>query len=105
MTKVINIALFNAAIIFTALALGGGHAEVSLGQPAQKPRPKFISGQATAHPNSTNINFEEGVINGAPKSPVGTEVGATTPNRNYDFVKVRLRWHPEMLQSAGSINQ
>ena len=50
-----------------------------------------------------NIDFDAVDISGERKTPLGTMVNNNKLDKNYDFVKIRLRWHPEMVQSASSL--
>ncbi len=51
----------------------------------------------------TNLDFEAADISGARKTPLGSIVDSVQSDKDYDFVKVRLRWTPEMVQSASSL--
>ena len=35
---------------------------------------------------------------------MGTLINQNKADKNYDFVKIRLRWTPEMIQSASSLD-
>jgi hypothetical protein len=35
---------------------------------------------------------------------MGTLINQNKSDKEYDFVKIRLRWHPEMVQSASSLD-
>jgi len=50
-----------------------------------------------------NIDFDAADFSGERKTPLGTMVNNNKLDKNYDFVKIRLRWHPEMVQSASSL--
>ena len=52
---------------------------------------------------STTIDFDSIDIGGERKTPVGAMVNQTKSDMDYDFVKIRMRWHPEMIQSAASL--
>lgn len=54
-------------------------------------------------PSATSIDFDAVDISGARKDPLGSLVNQGRANLEYDFVKIRLRWHPEMVQSAASL--
>lgn len=53
--------------------------------------------------NKKSINFEEATLRGDRKRPQGTMIGSLKSNRDYDLIKLRLRWHPEMIQSTSSL--
>ena len=65
-------------------------------------RPKYLSGEAQQKGNT--VNFQDGIVDGTHKSPSLSTVAAGHAEKNYDFVKVRLGWHPEMLQSAAQLD-
>ena len=50
-----------------------------------------------------NIDFDSVDIGGQRKTPMGSLVSQNKADKNYDFVKIRLRWHGEMVQSASSL--
>lgn len=58
----------------------------------------------TKSKDSRNIDFDAVDIGGERKTPLGTLVNNNKLDKNYDFVKIRLRWHPEMVQSASSLD-
>jgi|GEM_PF-1386504 len=58
----------------------------------------------TKNKDSRNIDFDAVDIGGERKTPLGTLVNNNKLDKNYDFVKIRLRWHPEMVQSASSLD-
>ncbi len=51
-----------------------------------------------------NIDFDAVDIGGQRKAPMGTLINQNKSEKEYDFVKIRLRWHPEMVQSASSLD-
>ena len=53
--------------------------------------------------DKSKIDFDEADITGARKTPLGTLVNQNKADKNYDFVKIRLRWPQEMVQSASSL--
>jgi hypothetical protein len=68
-------------------------------------RQKFINGEATVRgKDQTKVDFEAADIGGERKTPLGTLINQNKADKNYDFVKIRLRWHPEMVQSASSLD-
>jgi hypothetical protein len=68
-------------------------------------REKFINGEATLKSkDQTKVDFEAADIGGERKTPLGTLINQNKADKNYDFVKIRLRWHPEMVQSASSLD-
>ena len=68
-------------------------------------REKHITREAVLKSKDQNkIDFDSVDIGGERKSPMGTLINQNKSDKNYDFVKVRLRWHPEMVQSASSLD-
>jgi len=68
-------------------------------------REKIISREATIRSkDQTNVDFDSVDIGGERKTPMGTLINQNKADKNYDFVKIRLRWHPEMVQSATSLD-
>jgi len=54
--------------------------------------------------DQTKIDFGETAIEGERRVPLGTLINQNEADKNYDFVKIRQRWHDEMVQSAGSLD-
>jgi len=68
-------------------------------------REKIISREATLKSkDQTSVDFDSVDIGGERKTPMGTLINQNKADKNYDFVKIRLRWHPEMVQSATSLD-
>ena len=69
-----------------------------------KGREKFITREAkSAKGDKTKVNFDEVDIGGQRKTPLGSLVNNNRLDKNYDFIKLRQRWHPEMIESASSL--
>lgn len=72
---------------------------------AKGAREKFITREATLKgKDQKNLDFDAVDIGGQRKTPMGTLINQNKADKNYDFVKIRLRWHPEMVQSASSLD-
>ncbi len=69
---------------------------------AGKVRPKHLNGEAQIKGNT--VDFEDTDIRGGTKTPMMSQIGANKADKNYDFVKIRLRWHPEMVASAAQLD-
>lgn len=50
--------------------------------------------------DSQDLDFNEASISGTRRTPMGTLIGQTKSNKDFDFVKIRMNWHPEMINSA-----
>lgn len=72
----------------------------------ERVRKKKIVGEATysASKSKTNLDFDSVDISGQRKTPLGSLVNQTKSDKNYDFVKIRLEWRKEMIQSASSLD-
>lgn len=68
-------------------------------------RERVLSREATVKgKDSTKVDFEAADIGGQRKMPLGDTISQNKADKNYDFVKIRLRWHPEMVQSASALD-
>ena len=43
-------------------------------------------------------------IEGQHRVPLGNLINQKQANKEYEFVKIRLRWRQEMIQSAANLN-
>ena len=66
-------------------------------------RQRIISKEAKSR-SRTKVDFEKADISGDRRTPVGSLIEQRKADKDYDFVKLRLRWHPEMIQSTSSLN-
>ena len=73
---------------------------------AQKSRKKRLSaeGKIRKTGDKTVIDFESVDIVGDRRTPLGSMINQSRAEKDYDFVKIRLRWHPEMKKSASSLD-
>lgn len=79
----------------------------SFGAGGKKPgsRERVMTREATLKSkDQKNLDFDAVDIGGQRKSPMGTLINQNKSDKEYDFVKIRLRWHPEMVQSASSLD-
>lgn len=66
---------------------------------------RHITGEATLKgKDQSKVDFEAADIGGERKAPLGSLINQNKADKNYDFVKIRLRWHPEMVQSASALD-
>lgn len=66
---------------------------------------RHLTGEATMKgKDQSKVDFEAADIGGERKTPMGTLINQNKADKNFDFVKIRLRWHPEMVQSATSLD-
>ncbi len=82
------------------------------GEKAKKPakdknqkgvREKNIVREAQMNKGSKNIDFDAVDISGERKTPFGSVIDQNKSNKDFDLIKIRLRWHPEMIQSTASL--
>ncbi|MFK7823070.1 MAG: hypothetical protein AB8G05_02875 [Oligoflexales bacterium] len=73
---------------------------------AQKSRKKRLSaeGKIRKTGDKTVIDFDSVDIVGDRRTPLGSMINQSRAEKDYDFVKIRLRWHPEMKKSASSLD-
>ena len=69
---------------------------------ARKKREKHIVREKVKK-GSTNVNFEDVSIDGQVKMPMDGIIKSTKGDKGYQFVKVRTRWHPEMIRSVSEL--
>ena len=68
-------------------------------------RERVLSREATLKgKDQTKVDFDAADIGGQRKMPMGDTISQNKSDKNYDFVKIRLRWHPEMVQSASALD-
>jgi hypothetical protein len=99
--------------MFTAACVAGGVLAAGLSSVdafAKKggQREKFITREAKTSKggkagDKTKVNFDEVDIGGQRKTPFGDMITNNKLKKDYDFIKIRQRWHPEMIESASSL--
>ena len=68
-------------------------------------RERFIVREARLKgKDQKNIDFNDVSIGGQRKTPMSELITNGKANKDHDFIKIRLRWHPEMVQSASSLD-
>ena len=92
-----------AAIASTAGAITELTAETAWAK-GGKGREKFITREGkSGKGDKTKVNFDEVDIGGQRKTPLGTLVTNNKNSKDYDFIKLRPGWHPQMIESASSL--
>ena len=76
------------------------------GAAKKKTRERNLSGEGQLHKvgDQTKVDFEAADISGARKTPMGSLINQNKADKDYDFVKLRMSWHPEMIKSAASLD-
>lgn len=69
----------------------------------RKLRQRHLTGEARAKKNKTNIDFDAAAIDGERRLPMGTAINTNRPKHGHDLINLRLRWHPEMIQSTSNL--
>lgn len=70
----------------------------------KKSRQKFLQGEGRSKKgNRTKIDFDEASIDGRRRAPAGVAITKTREDHEYDLINLRLRWHPEMVQSTANL--
>jgi hypothetical protein len=64
----------------------------------------IVREQRMKNRDQKDVNFDDVSISGARKAPMSSLISNTNANKDHDFIKIRLRWHPEMVQSASSLD-
>ena len=97
---------FSAGLSTPALAAGKQKRAAKSGAKAGSGgRERVLSREATQKgKDATKVDFEAADIGGQRKMPLGDTINSNKSDKNYDFVKIRLRWHPEMVQSASALD-
>jgi hypothetical protein len=52
----------------------------------------------------TNFDFEGSTVKGDRTAPMGSILDQASPDRTYDFVKIRRQWRKEMVNSTHSLD-
>ncbi|MCB9229907.1 MAG: hypothetical protein H6618_09870 [Deltaproteobacteria bacterium] len=53
--------------------------------------------------DKTTIDFDSTDIVGSRRRPLGSMISQSKADQDYNFVKIRMRWHPEMINSTSSL--
>lgn len=67
-------------------------------------RKKILSSEAGSKKGqSTKIDFDEASIDGRRRAPMGVAINKNKGDDDYDLIKLRLKWHQEMVDSAANL--
>ena len=53
--------------------------------------------------DKTNVNFDETTLEGRRLNPSGVSLNLQKPNKEFDLIKLRRHWKPEMVSSTTSL--
>jgi len=115
MTRKLSFRLIREGVrdVLLTLMMGSFFAgNISLAAPGQKKagkaggvREKHLSREQTVKTrDQTKLDFDAADIGGQRKAPMGSFLNQNRADKEYDFVKLRLRWVPEMVQSSSSLD-
>jgi hypothetical protein len=97
--KIIGIiGIISGVLFWDSVALGQGKKKRN-----ENVRQKFLTGEAKSKRGSTEIDFDEASIDGRRRDPAGVAITKNNPNHQYDLINLRLRWHPEMIESTATL--
>ncbi len=60
--------------------------------------------EAEIKKDKKSYDFDSMSIDGQRRVPLGNLINQKQANKEYEFVKIRLRWRQEMIQSASNLN-
>ncbi len=60
--------------------------------------------EAKINKDKKSYDFDSMSIDGQRRVPLGNLINQKQANKEYEFVKIRLRWRQEMIQSASNLN-
>lgn len=76
----------------------------SSGSKRKGSRSKQLVREKSTRGDSTYVDFEDTSITGQRRTPLGLGIDSRGADKDYDFVKIRKQWHPELIQSAKSLD-
>lgn len=53
--------------------------------------------------DKTNVDFDETTLEGRRLNPSGVSLNLQKPNKEFDLIKLRRHWKPEMVSSTTSL--
>jgi hypothetical protein len=79
---------------------------VALAKPAAAPgKAKFINAEASANAARNKMNFDAVDIGGETKRPAVDMIAVQKADQDYGFIKMRLNWNNEMIDTAAYLNR
>ncbi len=69
---------------------------------ARGSKERFLKCETRFKGLSRNLDMGKVDITGERDAPFGSIIDQTKAGKNYDLIKIRTRWHPEMIQSASN---
>lgn len=86
------------------VAAAAANAAATKAKKGDKGRQRVLSSEARSkHGQKTSIDFDEADIDGQRRQPAGIAITKKNPDQDYDLINLRLRWHPEMVQSTSNL--
>lgn len=68
------------------------------------PGKKNLTMEAEINKDRQSYDFDSMSIDGQRRIPLGNLINQKQASKEYEFVKIRLRWLQEMIQSASNLN-
>ncbi|MBP9708156.1 MAG: hypothetical protein KBD78_10955 [Oligoflexales bacterium] len=103
--KIKKVKSFSLIMFCLGLFLGSPVFAQSKSKKAEPSREKLLRSEKImkskgGDKSSSKLDFDSLSIGGERKAPLGSLIGQTKSDKDFDFVKIRMHWHPEMVQSA-----
>ena len=92
------------AIIVTFLVSLPSEVEAKKKKRRKAPGKGNIVMEAEIKKDRKSYDFDSMSIDGQRRVPLGNLINQKQANKEYEFVKIRLRWRQEMIQSASNLN-
>lgn len=107
----INIASRDLGASSILLASADSDKQVQVARRAEKSRSgknagsreKNIIREKVYRGEKRKLDFDAVDIRGERNNALGSQLGQASANKEFDLIKIRLRWHPEMIQSTSSL--
>ncbi len=90
-------------IAFIGADLAAAQAKKPNKKPTPKTRERIVTGETKITKDKKAIDFSEAQLYGERRGPPGTMVNLGKADKDYDLIRIRRRWHPEMVQSTSSL--
>jgi len=85
-----------------AKAKSKGKAPAPKGAAARGGRQRYIVHEQRVNRDKTSINFDEADLTGKRQAPLGEMLNQRQADKDFDLIKIRTDWKPEMIQSTSS---
>lgn len=93
-----------SVFVGVTLLLSAPVAHAKARRAAERGKPRVLSGEARVRGDQKIVDFGETDVTGSTKTPSVSDIAAVKRANDHDFVKLRMRWHPEMVASTSAID-